>query len=94
MNELLEKMENLKNELDKNKNVVRIKELNDKINQDKELLSFIEKYRITGDEQIKNKIYENADYIEYKHLENEINFIILKIRSELKKISDKGSCGR
>lgn len=89
MEELIDKINILKNELDKNSNIIKIRELNTMIKQDKELLESIDKYKITRNEEIKNKIISNSLYLEYKHYENEVNFIILKIRSELKGITNK-----
>ncbi len=94
MNELLDKLDNLKKELDKNKNIIRIRQLNEFIYQDKELFTLIKKYQETKNIQLKEKIFENTTFREYKQLENEVNLIILTIRQELKKISDRGSCGR
>lgn len=89
MEELIEKVNILKNELDKDSNIIKIKDLNNKIKEDKDLLELISKYRITRNEEIKDKIISNPIYLEYKHYENEVNFIILKIRGELKNITNK-----
>ena len=89
MEELIEKVNILKEELDKDTNVIKIKNLNKLIKEDKELLDLISKYKITRNEEIKDKIISNQLYLEYKHYENEVNFIILKIRSELKNITNK-----
>lgn len=89
MEELIEKVNILKEELDKDTNIIKIKDLNKLIKEDKELLDLISKYKITRNEEIKNKIISNQLYLEYKHYENEVNFIILKIRSELKNITNK-----
>lgn len=89
MRDLIDKVLVLKDELDKKEEIIKIKELNDKINNDKELNKLIEEYRVTRNEEIKDKIISNPLYLEYKHTENEVNFIILKIRSELKKITNK-----
>ena len=89
MEELIEKVNILKEELGKDTNIIKIKNLNKLIKEDKELLDLISKYKITGSEEIKSKIVSNELYLEYKHYENEVNFIILKIRSELKNITNK-----
>ena len=94
MKELIEKVENLKKELDNSQEVKHIKELNSKINDNKELISLIEKYNETQNERIKEQIINNEFFREYKLSENEINYIILEINSKLKQISKKGSCSK
>ena len=94
MKELIEKVENVKDSLDKTKVVKNIKELNKELNNNKELIELIEKYNDTKDEKIKEKIINNKFFREYKISENEINYIILEINSRLKKISKKGSCSK
>ena len=94
MEELIEKIENIKKELDNSKEVKHIKELNNKLKDNKELLNLIEKYNNTQSETIKEEIIKNEFFKEYKLSENEINYIILEINSKLKKISKKGSCSR
>lgn len=93
MNELIEKVDILKKELNKDENIIKIKELNNKLKKDLELQKLIEEYRVTRNEEIREKIISNTLYLEYKHIENEINFIVLKIRSKLKNItSDNNGC--
>ena len=94
MEELIEKVENLKKELDSNEHVQRIRELNSVIYQDTELMGQIEEYRIHPSDELKKKIYSNPVFSEYKLEENEINFLILSIRSELKKIKGSKGCSR
>ena len=94
MKELIDKIENLKLELDNSKEVKHIKELNSKIKDNKELISLIEKYNNTQDESIKEEIINNKFFREYKLSENEINYIILEINSKLKQISKKGTCSK
>ena len=94
MRELIEKIDNVKKELDNSKEVKHIKELNSKLKDNKELISLIEKYNNTQDESIKEQIVNNKFFREYKFSENEINYIILEINSKLKQISKKGSCSK
>ena len=94
MKEIIEKVENLKLELDNSKEVKHIKELNSKIKDNKELLNLIEKYNSTQNESIKEEIINNKFFREYKLSENDINYIILEINSKLKQISKKGSCSK
>lgn len=92
MNELIDKVENLKDaisELDKTK---EIKKLNKEIIQDKELLKLVKDYNDTQDDKIKQKIMDNELFKRYKEKETDINVLILEINSKLKQISDKGKC--
>lgn len=94
MEELIDSVEKLKSELDRNEHVVRIKELNKIINSDKELMELISEYQVHPNDELKMRIYQNPIFAEYKVEENEINFLILSIRSELKKIKGSKGCSR
>ena len=56
MEELIEKVLELKKSLDENVDVKEIKELKEKIGEDKELLSLIEKYKYNRKESLKEEI--------------------------------------
>lgn len=88
----MEKVDVLLSELDKQECVVEIKKLNNKLLMNKELLDLIKEYRVTGNEEIKDKIISDELYSKYKHYENEVNFLILNIRSKLKVINGKKGC--
>lgn len=92
MNELIETVDNLKKSLDENDEIIKLKEINELIMKDKELLKDIENYNLTKDEKIKERIINNKLFREYKHSEAECNFIILEINKKLKEISNKGKC--
>ena len=80
--DIYDKINNLKNSLEKEKTIIEIKQIQNEILNDKELLNNIKE----------NKNYrENEKIINYLHLENELNYMILTIRGELKSIlrSDK-----
>ena len=93
MEELIEKLEVLKKDLDETICVKKIKTLVKEIKQDKELITLIEKYNYTKDERIREKILENQLYREYKHQEAELNFLILEINQSLKSIIKKDNRG-
>ena len=93
MNELIDKVDNLKKSLDENEKIIELKEINKRIMEDKELLKDIEEYNRTNNEELKNKIINNSLFREHKHSEAECNFIILEINKRLKEISNKGKCG-
>lgn len=92
MEKLIEVVDNLKKSLDRHEKIIKIKELNKKIKNDKELISLIEKYKLVKDEKIKDKINNNDLFREYKLSENEVNFLILEINAKLKEITNKGKC--
>ena len=94
MEELIEKIENVKTNLDKTEQVKKIKRLNKELSNNKELLNKIERYNITQDEKLHQEIINNKFFREYKLSENEINYIILEINSRLKKITKKGTCSK
>lgn len=93
MEELYDKIENLKKALDEDKTIIELKRLSSKINENKELIALVEKYNITHDERIKEEILKYDEFREYKHQEAELNFLILEINRELKKITKKDKCG-
>lgn len=93
MNELIEKVDNLKKSISELDKVKEIKELNKEIIKDKELLNKIEEYNRTQDEKLKQEIINNELFKKYKVLETDINVLILEINSKLKQINDKGKCG-
>lgn len=92
MNELIDKVEKLKESIADLDKVKEIKELNKEIIQDKELIKLIEEYNRTQDESIKKQIANNELFQKYKTLETDINVIILEINSKLKQINEKGKC--
>ena len=92
MEELIEKVNNLIDSIDNSEQVNDIKDINEKIMQDKELIKLIEKYQKTQDEGLKEKILNNELFSAYKEKELDLNVLILDINSHLKEISDKGKC--
>ena len=94
MEELIEKRENVKTNLDKTEQVKKIKRLNKELSNNKELLNKIERYNNIQDEKLHQEIINNKFFREYKLSENEINYIILEINSRLKRITKKGSCSK
>ena len=92
MEELIEKVNELKEELNNTKEIKEIKEINNSIMKDQELLNDIKKYNETQDNNIKERIINHKLFREYKHKENELNFIILEINKKLKEINSSRSC--
>ena len=93
MKNLYEKLDTLKEILNNTECIKELQRLYKEINNDKELVSLIEKYNYSNDERMKEKILKSDLVREYKHYEAELNFIILEINQELKKITKKDKCG-
>lgn len=94
MNELIDKVENLKRSLDESQEVQDLLRLNKEIMQDKDLLSKIKEYQINPQESLKQEIIKHPLFLKYKEKETDLNVLILMINQELKKLKDKGSCNK
>lgn len=92
MNELIGKVENLKDSLNSLEQVKEIEELTRKIMKEKDLLKDIGEYNKTQSETIKERILNNKLFREYKKKETDLNILILEINQRLKEITDKGKC--
>ena len=92
MNELIDKVENLKRSLDESAEVQSLLRLNKEIMKDKDLLSKIKEYQINPKESLKQEIIKKPLFLKYKEKETDLNVLILMINQELKKLKDKGSC--
>lgn len=92
MEELLEKINNLENALDKMESVKEIKRLNEEIKKDEVLISLIEEYKKYPSDELKYKIYQNPLYQKYKERETDINILIFEINRKLKTITNKKGC--
>ena len=93
METLIEKVNELKDSLSSTKEVLDIKELNEKIKKDKKLLSLLNEYHLYPKEETKKQILDNELFRKYKEKETDLNILILKINSELKQITKKDKCG-
>lgn len=93
MEKLFEKLDNLKQALDDTECIKELKRMNEEIQKDEKLISLIEKYKLTKDERLKENIINKEIFQKYKKQENELNFLILEINQELKKITKKDKCG-
>ena len=93
MEELYNKIDNLKNALDNDECIKNLKKLNKEVFQDEKLISLIEKYNYNKDERIQTEIINNELYRKYKQQETELNLLIWEINSRLKEIHKKDKCG-
>ncbi len=92
MNELMDKLDNLRNELDSSSLVIDLKKCMDKVKNDKELSKLLDEYNKYPTNKTKTKILENKTFQEFKIKETDLNLFIMEINSKLKTISKKGSC--
>ena len=86
MNELYEKLDLVKQELD---NLELFQQLDDSLNKIKnnnELMKKINKYNECSDEALRLDIYNYEEFMEYKKLENEVN--LRDIDEKVSKITD------
>lgn len=93
MEKLIEQVEILKKSLDNTTEVKNIIILNKEIKDSKELQEKINEYKERLNNNLKEEIYNDSLYKEYKEAETNLNILILKINKELKKINSKGKCG-
>ena len=66
MNELINRVENLKDVLDKNMDIIKIRKLNKEINSNDELSNLIIEYKKTNNLDLKKQIISNPLFNEYK----------------------------
>lgn len=86
MNELMDKLEQVKEALDQTEVVQEMKKINEEVMKDKELLEKIEKYQRSQDPSIKEEILKNKIFRDYKQKETNLNLLILEINQRLKEI--------
>ncbi len=92
MLQLIEKLDILKENLNKLDLFDKLQNNIENINNNKELLKKIEDYHNNFNEHLKIEIYKYDEIKEYKKLENEVNFLVLEINQKLKRITDIRSC--
>ena len=92
MYELMNSVDNFLNELDSSSLVLDLKEVLNKVKEDKKLVKLLEEYNTYPKENIKNEIIKNKTFQEFKIKETELNLFIMEINQKLKTISKKGSC--
>lgn len=92
MDELYQMIDNLKNSLDNESCINDLVISISKIKDNEELVDKIKKYNTNYSEELREEIFSYEEIVSYKRLETEVNFLILEIRKELKKIVGKGGC--
>ena len=68
--------------LDKDENIIKIKELKNKLLNDNKLLEDIKNVNNSPSIESKKNLFNNNDYKEYLRLESNINLIILSIKQK------------
>ena len=93
MEELMNQTDNLIKSLEESNEIKTLKEMNEKLKKEKNLLKDIAEYQNNPKEELRQKIISNSFYREYKKCENDCNFLILNINQRLKEVTKKGkSC--
>lgn len=94
---LLEKLEELFNDLDNCDGIIEMIKLKQKIREDKSLVTLLEEYKEhdkydSKKTNIKEQIINNPLIKKYRTLENELYFTILEVNSRLNTLIDKKRC--
>lgn len=97
MKQIENKLNELLKILTQDSRVIEIKKYKQKLLVNDELLNKINKLQqlnIYSNEykELKKELFKNPDFIEFKHLENEINLLILQINQKLKSLTDERGC--
>ncbi len=92
MEELLEKIDNLKTSLNNEEVIIRINKLNKEVEKEKDLLNLINEYKLNNKESIKKEIYNNELFKKYKESETDLNLLIMSINTKLKEINKGRKC--
>lgn len=97
MEELNKKIDNLIELLDSDTRIINLvkekeiifnnKEFIDKINKLKDLDIYSNEYK-----ELKKELFENNDFVSFKELESEINFLILEINKRLNALTNERRC--
>lgn len=94
MEELIEKMEQLKEEISKDLVVVDYLKEKKKILNNKELISKIERYQQTKLDILKKEIESSPSFLAYKEKETNVNLLILGINQKFKQLNPSFNCRR
>lgn len=92
MEELLNKIDNLKKEINKLPVIDNINICYNVIINNKELINKIKKFNLSKDNNLRIEIYKYKEFQEYKKYENVLNLLIIVINKKLNKISFTRSC--
>ena len=90
--QILEKLDNLFNNLDKCDEVIKMKQLKQEIESNEELKCLLEKYHNTDNKYSKEYVELKKQIIENPLIENELYFTVLEMNKKLNKLVDKKRC--
>ena len=94
MEELIEKLEQLKEEISRDLVVVDYLKEKKKILNNKELISKIERYQQTKLDILKKEIERSPSFLAYKEKETNVNLLILGINQKFKQLNPSFNCRR
>lgn len=92
MNELIEKLEQLKKVIRQEDVIVSFLEQKKKTLSDSSLVSKIEKYQCEASDYLKKEIEQSPSFLAYKEKETEVNLFILEINQCFKAIRQEFGC--
>lgn len=92
MKELMEKLEQLKNEISNEDVVRKYLEAKKEIFNDKELISKIEEYNRSFSTKLKQEIMNSPSFLSYKEKETDVNVLILAINQKFKELNYTFDC--
>lgn len=92
MEELIEKLEQLKNEISSLEVVKQLQKRKEEIMNDSSLVKNINDYKKCPKESLKKEIISSPSFLAYKETETEIDLLIFQINQEFKKIRKKYDC--
>lgn len=97
MKQIENKLDELLKNLDQDQRIIDLKKYKQKLLGNEELVVKIKKLQqldIYSNEykELKKDIFQNPDFVEFKHLENEINLLILQINQKLKPLTNERGC--
>ena len=95
MSEIILKTYELLDELDKSEIIKTLTSCKERLLKNKEVLSLIEKYRISNEDNkliIKKELFEIDDYKNYMKSYNELSMIIMRINMKFKEYTGEKKC--
>ena len=97
MKEINEKLDNLISLLDNDPRMIKLIDKKKKLLNNKELLTKIAKLNELDNysdeyKSLKKEIFENEDFVSYKEIENEIDYLILEINNKLRTLTSERRC--
>lgn len=92
MDMLIEKLEQLKEEISKTEEVISYLEEKKNIFSNQEVISKVDKYRQYPSEELKEEVEKSSSFLAYKEKETEVNLLIFAINHKFKELSQEFDC--